>query len=249
MRENALGFIYKRGGIRLSDLFLDNADQFQRKHVMTKKIPLLIIFFLLFSSGQVFAAFRCGPNLILVGDDKAEVLLKCGEPSFSELTSLQSGRLYGGDLSYDRGPGRSTFFVEKWYFNCGPHKFIKILTFRNGIVRHIATGDYGSGESDCRGAKNRMENSEYPPGDNEQTDSSYLNNQKFGEITVFGYPHSATIYLDNKFVGEMPFTIEYVEPGLHNVKIIKDEYIDWTKPVMVEPGKTVYLEVYLDRDY
>jgi hypothetical protein len=216
---------------------------------MTKKITLLILFFLLYSGGQVFAAFRCGPNLILIGDDKAEVLLKCGEPSFSELTSLESGRRYGRDLSHGSVSGKSTYFVEKWYYNCGPHKFIKILTFRNGIVRNIESGDYGSGESDCRGAKSRMENSEYPPVDNESTNSSYSNNQEFGEVTVFGYPHSAMIYFDNRFVGEMPFTIEYVEPGPHTVRIIKDDYKDWTKPVMVKPGETLYLEVYLDKDY
>ena len=210
---------------------------------------LLVLLFLLYSGGQAFAAFRCGPNLILIGDDKEEVLLKCGEPSFSELSSLESGRRYGADLYRGSGYGRSTYFVEKWYYNCGPHKFIKILTFRNGIVQDIESGDYGRGESDCQGAKSRMENSENPPADNESTDSSYLNNQKFGEVTVFGYPHSATIYLDNKLVGEMPFTIEYVEPGPHTVKIIKDEYKDWTKPVMVKPGETVYLEVYLDKDY
>ena len=79
---------------------------------MTKKIILLILFFLLYPGGQVFAAFRCGPNLILIGDDKAEVLLKCGEPSFSELTSLESGRRYGRDLSHESVSGKSTYFVE-----------------------------------------------------------------------------------------------------------------------------------------
>jgi hypothetical protein len=47
----------------------------------------------------------------------------------------------------------------------------------------------------------------------------------------------------------IPFTIEYVEPGPHTVRIIKDDYKDWTKPVMVKPGETLYLEVYLDKDY
>ena len=210
---------------------------------------LLVLLFLLYSGGQAFAAFRCGPNLILIGDDKEEVLLKCGEPSFSELSSLESGRRYGADLYRGSGYGRSTYFVEKWYYNCGPHKFIKILTFRNGIVRDIETGDYGSGESDCRGAKSRMEDSEYPQNNNEPADSTPLENQQFGEITVFGYPHTAMVYLDNKPVGQMPFTMEYVEPGPHTVRIIKEEYKDWTKPVMVKPGETVYLEVYLDKNY
>jgi hypothetical protein len=130
---------------------------------MRNKITFFILFFLLYSSGNVLAAFKCGPELITVGDDKAEVLIKCGEPSFSELTSVESRRRFGEGYSPGSNFGGTTFFVEKWYYNCGPHKFIKILTFRSGRVIDIETGTYGSGESDCRGAKNRMDNSEYSP--------------------------------------------------------------------------------------
>lgn len=223
--------------------------EFHWKHVMTKKIPLFILFFVLYLSGNAFAAFRCGPDLITIGDDKAEVLIKCGEPSFSEFTSLEFERPYREDLSHGSSPGKTTYLVEKWYYNCGPHKFIKILTFRNGKVRNIESGTYGRGESDCRGAKKRMENSEHSPAENEPTESVHLNDQNYGGITVFGYPHRAMVYLDNKFVGEVPFTVEYVEPGPHTLRIIKEDYKDWTKPVMVKPGETVYLEVYLDKDY
>lgn len=224
------------------------AISFPRKQTLMKRLTLFIIFFLLVSGGNAFAAFRCGPELITIGDDKVEVLLKCGEPSFSELTSLESGRRYGEDLSYGGRYGRTTYFVEKWYYNCGPHKFIKILTFRNGKVRRIEAGTYGSGESDCRGAKKRIEKPDYPTAYNEPTDSAYLNTPKYGRISVFGYPHLARVYLDNQLVGEVPFTLEYVAPGPHTLKIIKEEYRDWTRPVVVKPGETVYLEVYLDMD-
>ena len=214
-----------------------------------KKLALFIVFFFLVSGGNALAAFQCGPELITRGDDKLEVLLKCGEPSFSEMTSLESGRRYGEDLTYGSSSRRTTYFVEKWYYNCGPHKFIKILTFRNGKVRRIEAGTYGSGESDCRGAKHRIEKPEYPTAYNEPTDSAYLNNPRVGRISVFGYPHLARVYLDNELVGEVPFTLEYVEPGPHTLRVKKEDYKDWTTSVVVKPRETVYLEVYLDMDH
>ena len=45
--------------------------------------------------------------------------------------------------------------VDKWYFNCGKGKFIRILKFVNGVLKKIEKGDYGSGESDCVGASKR----------------------------------------------------------------------------------------------
>jgi hypothetical protein len=220
----------------------------RREHVMTKRIALFIIFFIFLSSGNAFAAFKCGRELINIGDDKMEVLLKCGEPSFSELTSLESGRRYGEDLRFGTNSRRTTYFVQKWYYNCGPHEFIRILTFRNGRVRDIEAGYYGSGESDCRGAKNRTENPGSLPPAYETNDPAYLSNPRQGSISVFGYPHLATVYLDQQVVGEVPFTLDNVRPGPHTLMIRKDAYKAWTKLVTVKPGETLYLEVFLDKD-
>jgi len=214
-----------------------------------KNISLFIVLVILVSSGNAFAAFKCGSELITIGDDKMEVLLKCGEPSYSEMTSLESGRRYGEDLRFGSSSRRTTYFVEKWYYNCGPHEFIKILIFRNGRVRDIETGYYGSGESDCRGAKNRVERSESLPRTYETSRPADLNNPSYGRISVFGYPHLAMVYLDNRFVGEVPVSLEYIEPGPHTLVIRKKDYLDWITAVEVRPGETVYLEVYLDKDY
>ncbi len=210
---------------------------------------LFILFFLLYSSANAFAAFKCGQELVTRGDDKMEVLLKCGEPSFSELTSLESGRRYGEDLRFGTSSRRTTYFIEKWYYNCGPHEFIRILTFRNGRIRNIETGYYGSGESDCRGAKNRIENPGSRPPSFETADPAYLSDPRSGRISVFGYPHLATVYLDQEFVGEVPFTLDNVRPGPHTLMIREEEYKAWAKQVMVKPGETLYLEDYLDKDW
>ena len=216
---------------------------------MIKRIALFTLFFILYSSGNAFAAFKCGQQLINIGDDKMEVLLKCGEPSLSELTSLESGRRYGEDLRFGSNSRRATYFVETWFYNCGPHHFIRILTFRNGRVRDIETGFYGSGESDCRGANNRIEKQEALPPVYETNDPAYLGDPRHGSISVFGFPHLATVYLDQEFVGEVPFTLDNVRPGRHTLRIRKEAYRDWAKLVTVKPGETLFLEVYLDKEW
>jgi hypothetical protein len=183
-----------------------------------KKIMLFILVLILFSSGNAFAAFRCGPELVTRGDDKMEVLLKCGEPSFSELTSLESGRRYGEDLTYGSSSRRTTYFVETWFYN-------------------------------CRGANYRIEKPEPLPPAHETRDPAYFNDPRYGRVSVFGYPHSSMVYLDQEYVGEVPFTLNNIRPGPHTLVIRKEAYKDWTKQVMVKPGETLYLEVYLDKDW
>jgi hypothetical protein len=64
------------------------------------------------------AAMRCGTELVDEGDTQHDVALKCGEPTYVE--------------------------QNRWIYNLGPHKFIKILHFRGGQVHLIDDGQYGS---------------------------------------------------------------------------------------------------------
>ena len=70
-------------------------------------------------------SLRCGQRIINVGERMGEVLLKCGPPTFRD-------RFYS-DARY----------VEEWTYNLGPHDFIRVLTFVDGVLRAIYTGDYG----------------------------------------------------------------------------------------------------------
>ena len=38
---------------------------------------------------------------------------------------------------------RKLVIVEEWTYNHGPTRFLDHLRLENGIVRHIASGDYG----------------------------------------------------------------------------------------------------------
>lgn len=79
----------------------------------------------------------CGDRIISVGDRKADVLIRCGEP-FST-TSRQEEvreRIEGGSRTI-------AVTVEEWTYNFGPHRFLRVITFRNGVVTDVRTGGYG----------------------------------------------------------------------------------------------------------
>lgn len=84
------------------------------------------------------AAMRCGSYLVSTGDTKGEVLLKCGEPA-SQNTYQQQLR-EGIDQNHEV---RTTYLFDDWVYNFGPDQLLQIVTFRNGRVFSIRSGDYG----------------------------------------------------------------------------------------------------------
>ena len=96
--------------------------------------------------------FRCGNEIISVGNRKFDVLRKCGEPANVELRQEIRTRNLG---SVVLGPERriqiypAPFLVdelvtiEEWEYNLGPTKFIRYLTFENSSLVDITLGDYG----------------------------------------------------------------------------------------------------------
>lgn len=90
-------------------------------------------------------AWRCGSRLVEVGDAKASVFLKCGEPAWRERSEEER-------LVKRRGIMEGTTIDrETWIYNPGPTEFMRYLYFENGEVVRIATGERGFLEG--RGAK------------------------------------------------------------------------------------------------
>lgn len=77
-------------------------------------------------------AFRCGNELVQTGDRKYHVVEKCGEPDFRDH--------HAGLLVPGVGPVDVT---EIWYYNPGPNRLLRILTFQQGRLRSIETGGRG----------------------------------------------------------------------------------------------------------
>lgn len=211
-------------------------------------LGFLTLLVIIYASGDAFASssFRCGPNIVRAGDTTAEVLIECGPPTYKEITKIETERDYRETFPFAGPYDEVTQIVEAWYYNCGPHKFIKILTFRGGILRRVDTGDYGSGESDCIGAERRRVR-EKPRSDAGEVEiPTFSRDLGYGRVSIFGHPHFAEVYLDGKYMGDLPCTLDYVEPGTHDLRVTKAEYDDWEKRITVKAGETLHLEVYLD---
>jgi len=100
-------------------------------------------------------AFRCGSRLVNVGDTKAEVLSKCGDPNFmdqSEETTntMATSRTTKTGWARYRTTGEATSrttLTETWTYNLGERKLMKILTFEGNVLKKIEDGPYGNGPS------------------------------------------------------------------------------------------------------
>ena len=81
---------------------------------------------------------ECGGRLLSTGDTKSDVLIRCGEPFYksSHLEELKE-RFEGA------GVRTVTVTIEEWTYNFGPQRFMRIITFRNGTVIDVRTGNYG----------------------------------------------------------------------------------------------------------
>ena len=79
---------------------------------MFRNITILILLFIFGTGGPVFAGFRCGPKLVTSGDTKVEVIGKCGEPTFAEITAVVSEGRYGSHLTYENRRDRVSQTIE-----------------------------------------------------------------------------------------------------------------------------------------
>jgi len=123
----------------------------EMKIVLTSCI-VVVVLSLAAVSQAADSDFRCGNEIISVGDRKFDVLRKCGEPSNVDVRQEVRTRNLG---SVVLGPEKriqiypAPFLVdelvtiEEWEYNSGPAKFIRYLTFENSFLVSIALGDYG----------------------------------------------------------------------------------------------------------
>jgi hypothetical protein len=99
------------------------------------RLPLL--FLLLLCSHQAWA-FKCGNKIVDRGDSRGEVLLKCGEPAWRSKWQQTLDSDASDILIFD-----AYIEHEIWLYNLGPNQLLRFLTFQNGRLVSIKTGDYG----------------------------------------------------------------------------------------------------------
>lgn len=106
-------------------------------------------------------AFRCGSGLVIPGDRTGKVLIECGPPTSKEAAGskrrvkshqtdrAKKTRSSSESRSYREDSGK----MERWFYNCGEHDFVYILTFEGGVLTKEETKGYGKGRSDCQGGR------------------------------------------------------------------------------------------------
>lgn len=111
---------------------------------------LTLLLFLLIFAGSFSALagsdLRCSGRIISVGNTRDYVLDKCGEPTSIEKRTERSAR--GFRHRYPESHEELNYVIreiqiEVWTYNLGSTQFIRYLTFRNGKLIAIRTGDYG----------------------------------------------------------------------------------------------------------
>ena len=111
-----------------------------------------LVFFIVPFSCYALDSFRCGSEIVKNGDTTFEVRGKCGESDYREITVLEVKK-----SSRKKKTTRRTITVragsdytgvsfgdEKWYYDCGPNRFIYILTFSGSKLNNVERGGYGT---------------------------------------------------------------------------------------------------------
>ncbi len=109
---------------------------------MIKKLAgCIILIGLTFSNAAL--AFRCGRELVTVGDYKVAVYDKCGQPESIETHREFVSQSHNAKIrsrNFTSGMGRQhtqEIKVEIWIYNFGPSRFKRYLRFENGRLVYI----------------------------------------------------------------------------------------------------------------
>jgi len=101
------------------------------------------------------SSLRCGTKLVSIGDRRFEVLGKCGEPDDRYFrTETRVKRDFYRNPNPDREPREEERYrepliveesvvIEEWVYNLGSTRFVRYLTFEDGILVLVEAGGYG----------------------------------------------------------------------------------------------------------
>lgn len=116
-------------------------------------VVLISLAFSIISSFARADSMRCGDNLVQTGDDKAKVLVRCGQPLTKEVVEVKGtqntstqGQIVGlgaGISKYSETTlaNTSSVPIERWIYNLGEGQFMRILTFEGNKIIKIELGD------------------------------------------------------------------------------------------------------------
>lgn len=117
-----------------------------------RRLVALVVALLWFSplAARADDGFRCGNGrLVSVGDGMKQVRDRCGDPDY--VTTRTERRAIKHRYTRRVGNVEESIVEEQevevpldeWTYDLGPSAFIRYVTFENGRVIGITTGDYG----------------------------------------------------------------------------------------------------------
>jgi hypothetical protein len=92
-------------------------------------------------------ALRCQGRLVYIGDLKADVLSKCGEPDqveqWEENPHGYTSKIYDYEKERYQLPEliKGPILVERWTYDLGANRFTRYLIFQNGELIRIERGE------------------------------------------------------------------------------------------------------------
>ncbi len=111
------------------------------------RIFLLFTFvFLLFPTAvHSTDVFRCGSEIVKVGDSSETVKKMCGKPARTESAGAKSTRKKSkkSRTKTDDSAETSSAKSKKWYYDRGYGDFVYILTFKGSTLHRIQTSERG----------------------------------------------------------------------------------------------------------
>ncbi|MCX5839925.1 MAG: DUF2845 domain-containing protein [Deltaproteobacteria bacterium] len=118
-------------------------------------ILVLLEIIILWTANDCFA-FRCGNEIVGVGDTKGMVRLKCGAPDIIDIDRMEKQGGYNRSGQFFSGSyGEVIRSLENWYYDCGTSDFIYKLTFEGD--RLIIEDSVGRGKSSASGCLDAQE--------------------------------------------------------------------------------------------
>jgi hypothetical protein len=114
---------------------------------MILKCAIALLTLLTISAPVRADAMRCGSKLVTDGDSAAKVLSRCGEPEqivetlvYRTFRPLHLQGTHAFPVGIETTVG---ILVEKWTYNFGPMKLMRVLHFENGYLVEVETLGYG----------------------------------------------------------------------------------------------------------
>jgi len=127
-----------------------NTSAIKHKRLQATSFLLSFICVLLFQNNVAADSYlRCQGRLVSVGDTKAAVLNKCGQPDkrdqWEEDPNGTIAQIYDYKTERYIAPKRieQPIQMERWTYILGSNKFIRYLFFQNGELIKIETGERG----------------------------------------------------------------------------------------------------------